>query len=168
MVGDEQYSLDSRLGRRIRRRVKKAGMRWKNVDWPGFERGRHFAEHSANLAHELAHFLIASPRRRRIAGFGLGAPGSSVYDRDYPVMVKEPRKEEEKASLLGIALLFQAGGISMARTILEEHQWLFFLREQVKKRLRAYVRRGWITERTARGVYDMWRKESGLLPRSWS
>jgi hypothetical protein len=58
------------------------------------------------ILHEIAHFVLAPPERRRLVDFGLG-PGPDTIDRDtaeraalLPPLARE--EEEARASLLGI------------------------------------------------------------------
>ncbi len=55
-----------------------------------------------NLVHEVGHWLLVSPARRKLPNFGLG--GDNFGLSAPPSRVKDPRREEALATLLGIAL----------------------------------------------------------------
>lgn len=77
------------------------------------------------ILHEVAHYLVASPRRRRRTNFGLGSPFGVDPDdeRTRPtVAFKFSSDEEERASLLGIALEFHMfGGNSWMDTSVDQN-----------------------------------------------
>lgn len=59
---------------------------------------------AGNLVHEVAHFLVAAPRRRGLPNFGLGADGLSPARPESSVQRKTAEVEETLATLLGRAL----------------------------------------------------------------
>ncbi len=68
------------------------------------------ADMISDLAHELAHYFVASPDRRKKNDFGLGpAPESEKYNTKLLVGAKESDKEEEEASLLGMFIEASVG-----------------------------------------------------------
>lgn len=79
--------------------------------------------------HDIAHWLIAPPKRRRMEDFGLGAPG--IPDGKY-VPIAKADEEEEKASLLGIAME-RFLGLDWESTYLN-HAWgdSYYWREAMK------------------------------------
>lgn len=112
-----------------------------------YEPGRVPAPQSvASLAHEVAHWLVSSPRRRAIVNYGLG-PGPDSYavvgvDYVWPheIHVRRADEEEERASLLGIALEAHVG--APFEETLEDHSWGDSSPEKVRDKLRRLVRRG--------------------------
>ena len=76
----------------------------------------------SDVAHDVAHWLVAAPYRRRVVDFGLGVgPDLGASDAPMLVSVRFADREEQAASLLGIAIEV-AAGIDPART-LREHDW---------------------------------------------
>jgi hypothetical protein len=78
------------------------------------------------ILHEIAHFALASPERRRLAEFGLG-PGPDTIDRAaaeraavVPLLARE--EDEAMASLLGI--LWEAGLGQPALASFLDQNWL--------------------------------------------
>lgn len=98
-------------------------MPWMRRPWPGFIDGRHCANETPDLAHEVAHFLVAPKRRRKIANFGLGDPSARPYTPAPRVSYDTSDCEEEMASLLGIMILLDAGAPRLARRTYLAHNW---------------------------------------------
>jgi len=76
--------------------------------------------------HEIAHFVLAPPERRRLVDFGLG-PGPDTLDRDaalraaiLPPLARE--EDEAAASLLGIVWEAQLGQPALASFL--DQNWL--------------------------------------------
>lgn len=128
------------------------GVWWYEGQWPRFDPTRgHAANNAADLVHEVAHWLVAHPSRRRKQHFGLGTP-----DFTYPVFPQghvalsegSCQQEEGRASLLGIGMLFDCGG--NWKSMLAEHTWdeSWMTRTDVKtfqRRVRLFCKRGWIS-----------------------
>ena len=77
-----------------------------------------------DVLHDIAHWLIASPERRKVVDFGLGpGPESGLREEAYEARIRSNDSAEEEicASLLGISLE-AAFGFDIRRT-LEEHGW---------------------------------------------
>ena len=94
------------------------GMPWYVDMWPGFERGRgHAVDCTADLCHELAHFLTVPPSNRLRRYYGLGHPGSSSKSA-------RSNQLEYEASLLGIALERECGrSLDQVYETAIEHGW---------------------------------------------
>jgi hypothetical protein len=78
------------------------------------------------ILHEIAHFALAQPERRRLIDFGLG-PGPDTIDRDAAtsaaVLSSVAREEDEaRASLLGIIWEAQLGQPALASFL--DQNWL--------------------------------------------
>jgi hypothetical protein len=78
------------------------------------------------LLHEVAHFLLAPPERRRLVDFGLG-PGPDTIDRamaERAAVLPPPAREmdEAAASLLGIAWEAEFGQPALASLL--DQNWL--------------------------------------------
>jgi hypothetical protein len=78
------------------------------------------------LVHEVAHFQVASPARRRMIDFGLGA-GPDTVDRaaaDRAAVLTEIAREREEAmvSLLGVLWEVALGHPALASFL--DHNWL--------------------------------------------
>jgi len=78
------------------------------------------------ILHEVAHFALASPERRRLIDFGLG-PGPDTLDRDAAesaAVLSLPAREgdEAAASLLGIVWEAQLGQPALASFL--DQNWL--------------------------------------------
>ncbi len=78
------------------------------------------------ILHEIAHFVLAPPERRRLVDFGLG-PGPDTKDRDAAeraaVLASRAREEDEAAaSLLGI--IWEAALGQPALASLLDQNWL--------------------------------------------
>jgi len=63
----------------------------------------------SNLAHDIAHWLVASPTRRKMPDFGLGTSPDSMGDAKLRVRFYNAQKEEGLASVCGMALEEWAG-----------------------------------------------------------
>lgn len=75
----------------------------------------------SNALHELAHWLLASPRRRKHPSFGLGHPPCG---KDYPLRFlsrDSAQREEELVSVLGI-LMEKTFRLPWKDTY-EDHSW---------------------------------------------
>ena len=78
------------------------------------------------LLHEIAHFQLAAPARRRLADFGLG-PGPESGDRSTALRQAvlhgvDREREEAKASLLGILWEAELGQPALASFL--DQNWL--------------------------------------------
>ena len=78
------------------------------------------------ILHEIAHFVLATPARRRLIDFGLG-PGPDTRDRDAAeraviVPLAEREMDEAQASLLGI--LWEAALRQPALASFLDQNWL--------------------------------------------
>ena len=74
----------------------------------------------SDTIHEIAHFIVAPESRRHMKNFGLGPPGlADFYSGVAPY--KQAEKEEEEASLLGIALE-KYWGLNWQRAW-KDHSW---------------------------------------------
>src|SRR4029079_19487297 len=78
------------------------------------------------ILHEVAHFLLASPERRRLPDFGLG-PGPDTTERaaaERAAIVSPPEREmdEAAASLLGILWEAALGQPALASFL--DQNWL--------------------------------------------
>jgi hypothetical protein len=90
--------------------------------------------HVDHAAHELAHYLVATPAQRRMPEFGLG---STAYFTDAdPVDTKDRRQPEKprvdvwslgeiegEASLLGIFIVQHIEGHRAAEDMYQRHTW---------------------------------------------
>jgi hypothetical protein len=78
----------------------------------------------SNLAHEIAHWLVADPERRNLPEFGLGSgPETAERTLPHPELTRELRNNEEGyASILGMLLEHWAGQDPNTFTF-EEHGW---------------------------------------------
>jgi elongation factor P hydroxylase len=74
------------------------------------------------LAHEIAHWIVAPPSRRSLRHFGLGEPGLETGRKVSPGYAEA---EEGLASLLGISLVYTAGNTALAKRLLLDHRWLY-------------------------------------------
>lgn len=75
----------------------------------------------SDLAHEIAHLLLAAPERRRLPNFGLG-PDYPAGPGTRSVSDARVREEEVSASVLGICLIREAGGDWQAAAV--RHGWM--------------------------------------------
>lgn len=125
---------------RVQQLATKHGMRWYNGSWPDFDYKRgHAADCADDLVHELAHWICAPKSRRMKPYFGLGHPG--MVSPSYQEVSDAYGDEEEcKASLLGIAMLYDCGG--KWHSMLVEHGWTDMdeINACVVARLRTFVR----------------------------
>ncbi len=82
----------------------------------------------SNIVHEVAHFQVASPERRKLLEFGLGQSPAVGYGAYKDVMPKETlglgdsTLEESRASLLGILWQLHLG-IADPSWTWSEHSW---------------------------------------------
>lgn len=67
------------------------------------------AESFEGLCHELAHFQVSSPARRKLVGFGLGSEPEARSHVVTPLHYKIALREEGRASLLGIYWVHHLG-----------------------------------------------------------
>lgn len=90
--------------------------------------------HEDHAAHELAHYLVATPEQRRMPEFGLGS--SSFFADADPVDAKDRRCPEKPrvsnwdlgeiegyASLLGIFIVRHVEGHRAASEMYDRHTW---------------------------------------------
>lgn len=76
----------------------------------------------SNQLHELAHWLVATPKMRTWVDFGLSGGPESGIDSKRKMPVAECQNYEEEASLLGIA--YEAYlGLDFVKT-LDNHEWI--------------------------------------------
>ncbi len=82
----------------------------------------HVADHidDDNLVHEVAHWIVATPRLRKDYEYGCGSSNEAMK-RCTPTHA-EYQAYEEQASLLGIAMQYAVGDHSWSRTY-SEHNW---------------------------------------------
>lgn len=97
------------------------GIRWGVGEWPNYSHGRFLVNTYPDLAHEIAHWIFASPYRRKVEHFGLGHPGAVE-----PALVnsKLSDAEESLASMLGISMVYTLGDEEAARYLLSDHSWV--------------------------------------------
>ena len=89
--------------------------------WDGKRIATHKQTHSSIL-HDIAHWCVAAPERRRVKEFGLGpGPDAEGTDAPYKVHFRTSQKEEERASILGILIELHLG-MYPANTM-EYHNW---------------------------------------------
>lgn len=110
-------------------------------NWSGKVLAGH--QNSQNIIHDLAHWMVAPPSRRRVCEFGLGS-SPDVFSKDAVDLVstKFGQREEEHASLLGIIIERDLG-----------HNWRYTWRyhswkahdKLVHKRIAWLIRNGLIT-----------------------
>lgn len=76
---------------------------------------------ASNIVHDVAHWLVCSKNRRRLPDFGLSQGPDSGISISRIVTYKKERKEEARASLLGI-LIERKLGMRWKETLIE-HTW---------------------------------------------
>jgi NACalpha-BTF3-like transcription factor len=76
----------------------------------------------SNLAHELAHYLVASPERRKEIDFGLGPGPESEKETKNLLGSNKSSKEESEASLLGMIIENHVGHNPLSYTF-QAHSW---------------------------------------------
>lgn len=96
----------------------------KNVQalcWDG--KGIINSNNDSNFAHEIAHYLVASPDRRLIPNYGLGRCPDEQFSHEltYALNSDEIYNEEKEASVLGILIERQLG-LNWKKAMIE-HQW---------------------------------------------
>jgi len=117
----EQYDRISRLARklgvRLCKRVAADSAQWngRSIALYGFE-GERLSP--SELIHEIAHWLCASPARRRLYDYGLG---SGNFSNMAVRRVDGIDDDEEQASLLGI--LFERAFAMNWEQTWEDHNW---------------------------------------------
>jgi hypothetical protein len=79
----------------------------------------------STILHDIAHWQVAPPWRRKYRDFGLGA-GNESGDAARRVSHDLADNEERRASLLGIAWLFHLGEEEEAVDDLHDHGWLSY------------------------------------------
>lgn len=85
------------------------------LDWP--------PKDCSEVCHEIAHYLVASPRRRRLPNYGLGEPpGDDTPEAPVTVSPRTGVQEEMMASCLGI-LLERSLGLARWRDTFMDHSW---------------------------------------------
>jgi hypothetical protein len=86
--------------------------------------GRYGTDISAisNLSHELGHYIIASPERRRMPEYGLGSGPESFKDSERMLGKIETNYEESLASIVGMLIEKWAGQDYKLFTWME-HGW---------------------------------------------
>lgn len=81
----------------------------------------------AEIVHDIAHWIVCAPSRRKVVEFGLGSGFDTGDEEAADKKQKVPRhfaqKEEEKASLLGI-LLMRKFRISDWKKTFVDHNWM--------------------------------------------
>ena len=81
-----------------------------------------FGKSISNTVHDIAHWMVASPARRKIPEFGLGpSPDRESSHAPRYLNQKSSRLEEMRASLLGILLEKQIG--STWKKTWNTHNW---------------------------------------------
>ncbi len=81
-----------------------------------------YRRRGSDVLHELAHFLVAKPKHRKMTNFGCG-PDYEYLQTDAPKMSKsDARAEEELSSALGICFE-KTLGMKYRRTM-RDHGWL--------------------------------------------
>lgn len=115
----QALDLAARFGMGIRPGAPRSGLGWDG-------RALRAGTEAYVLLHEIAHFQIATPARRRLADFGLG-PGPESGDRAtaerQAVLHGLAREHEEaKASLLGIVWEVELGQPALASFL--DQNWL--------------------------------------------
>jgi hypothetical protein len=115
----QALALARRLGMGIRPGAPRSGLGWDG-------RALRARTEAYVLLHEIAHFQIAAPARRRLADFGLG-PGPESGDRataerQAALHGVAREREEAKASLLGIAWEVEFGQPALASFL--DQNWL--------------------------------------------
>jgi hypothetical protein len=115
----QALDLATRFGMGLRPGAPRSGLGWDG-------RMLRAATEAYVLLHEIAHFQIAAPARRRLADFGLG-PGPESGDRAaaerHAVLHGVAREREEaKASLLGIIWEVELGHPALASFL--DQNWL--------------------------------------------
>lgn len=78
---------------------------------------------NSNLAHEIAHFLVASPERRNLPDYGLGSGPESEITSIAILKGVAKNQEEELASMLGMLLEKWVGQDPKTFTW-EDHGWV--------------------------------------------
>jgi hypothetical protein len=95
------------------------------------------------ILHEIAHFVLAPPERRRLVDFGLGAGPDTVArdvaERAAVVAFAEREAEEAEASLLGILWEAALGHPALASFL--DQNWLEGLERSAPSHFTAVVRR---------------------------
>lgn len=123
-----QGSFDSNWGQTIVSYTYFLGMDWAEGKWPQYE-GMPLVGNPEDLAHEVAHWILASPYRRKLKNFGLGEPGYGPGGR---VSIAYAEAEESLASLLGISMIYTAGNTALAKWTIQDQGWIpFFHRLKV-------------------------------------
>lgn len=113
---------------------------------------------TSNIIHDIAHFICAAKRRRRLPNFGLGgSPDDFAGDGDSPLVVSDAyaQAEEENASLLGI-LVEAHLGVRFTETLVD-HTWED--EKQVQNGLTSLRKKGFV-----RGVTPVICEEMSLPP----
>ncbi len=115
----EAIDLIAKFGIEMIRRTARS-----DVTWDG--RALRIETEAYVLLHELAHYQLAAPARRRRVDFGLG-PGPETGDleralRDQTVFGLAREREEARASLLGILWEAELGHPALASLL--EQNWL--------------------------------------------
>lgn len=95
----------------------------------------HETNYPSDFAHEIGHWLVAEPQRRRSRYFGLDTRYSNPSD---------DQREEELASALGI-LIEKALGMDW-RATLDHHNWYKF--SAMRQTIRGLRRRGLVVRNT--------------------
>lgn len=66
-------------------------------------------EEFSNACHELAHYLMASPKRMLLKEYGLGQSPDALSEAKRTLNASAARKEEEEASVLGVLIEYHLG-----------------------------------------------------------
>lgn len=77
----------------------------------------------SNVLHDIAHWLVADPARRKLPDFGLGNAPDSYTDSEPVVSEKQGDAEERQASLLGICYEAHLFSFMRALTTFDYHSW---------------------------------------------
>jgi hypothetical protein len=115
------WGLRTEAGMFLVRYARWLGVRWGVGHWPDYSHGRFLVDRYPDLAHEISHWIFASPYRRQAKHFGLGAPG----DFEAELVTDELAEAEESiSSLLGISMVYTLGCEASARHLYQDHNWV--------------------------------------------
>ena len=126
MVTEKLEKLASSLGLSIKRVNLIDGYMFDGttIFYSDFGRGTEEAA-NANLAHEIAHFLVASPDRRKVPEYGLGSGPESEITSIAILNGVAKNQEEELASMLGM-LIEKWAGQDPKKFTWEDHGWFAY------------------------------------------
>lgn len=95
------------------------------VAWRGNGLFQIYRGNTDHMAHELAHYLVATPLQRRMPEFGLGTTARFACGETPPAVSGLDRCDsiEALASLLGIFIMKYIEGHKAANEQFEQHMW---------------------------------------------